>query len=169
MATQERAERSTEPRSERSTADPTDPYSDRNVIVDAHEDTLRWRARLKANPTTRVLYRSTVGVVGLVVVIIGIIMLPAPGPGWLVVFAGLSIWASEFEWAHRVLQFAKRHVLAWTHWVGQQSLWLRGLVAAACLVGVLLAGYLLVLVWGLPTWTPSFAADLIERVPGLSR
>ena len=32
----------------------------------------------------------------------------APGPGWLVVFFGLAIWASEFEWAQRLLRLRPR-------------------------------------------------------------
>ena len=49
-------------------------------------------------------------------------MIPYPGPGWLVVFAGLSILATEFHWAHRVNMFAKRHYQRWVHWLGRQSL-----------------------------------------------
>lgn len=49
-------------------------------------------------------------IVGLAVVIIGIIMLPLPGPGWLVIFAGMAIWATEFVWAQLVLRWTKRKV-----------------------------------------------------------
>ncbi|MET9291933.1 TIGR02611 family protein [Streptomyces sp. NPDC003077] len=49
-------------------------------------------------------------VVGLAVVIAGIIMLPLPGPGWLVIFAGMAIWATEFVWAQLVLRWTKRKV-----------------------------------------------------------
>ncbi|MGO4429964.1 TIGR02611 family protein, partial [Streptomyces sp. MCAF7] len=44
------------------------------------------------------------------VVVIGIIMLPLPGPGWLVIFAGMAIWATEFVWAQLVLRWTKRKV-----------------------------------------------------------
>jgi len=40
-------------------------------------------------------------VIGLAVVIIGFILVPLPGPGWLIVFVGLAILASEFEVADR--------------------------------------------------------------------
>lgn len=49
-------------------------------------------------------------VVGLAVVVGGIIMLPLPGPGWLVIFAGMAIWATEFVWAQLVLRWTKRKV-----------------------------------------------------------
>ncbi|MFD5315883.1 TIGR02611 family protein [Streptomyces sp. NPDC127098] len=47
---------------------------------------------------------------GLVVVVIGVIMLPLPGPGWLVIFAGMAIWGTEFVWAQLVLRWTKRKV-----------------------------------------------------------
>ncbi|MGW9028123.1 TIGR02611 family protein [Streptomyces sp. NPDC055722] len=61
----------------------------------------------------RALHRSwQVGVflVGLAVVVGGLILLPLPGPGWLVIFAGMAIWATEFVWAQLVLRWTKRKV-----------------------------------------------------------
>ncbi|MFG2499086.1 TIGR02611 family protein [Streptomyces sp. NPDC048441] len=61
----------------------------------------------------RVLHLSwQVGVfiVGLAVVAAGIVMLPLPGPGWLVIFGGMAIWATEFVWAQLVLRWTKRKV-----------------------------------------------------------
>lgn len=49
-------------------------------------------------------------VVGLAVVVVGVIMLPLPGPGWLVIFGGMAIWATEFVWAQLVLRWTKRKV-----------------------------------------------------------
>ncbi|MFM9367718.1 TIGR02611 family protein [Streptomyces sp. Da 82-17] len=49
-------------------------------------------------------------VVGLAVVVGGIIMLPLPGPGWVVIFCGMAIWATEFVWAQLVLRWTKRKV-----------------------------------------------------------
>ncbi|ARF54436.1 TIGR02611 family protein [Streptomyces gilvosporeus] len=47
---------------------------------------------------------------GLAVVVAGVIMLPLPGPGWLVIFAGMALWATEFVWAQLVLRWTKRKV-----------------------------------------------------------
>ena len=33
----------------------------------------------------------------------GLVMLVTPGPGWLTIAAGLALLASEFAWAHRLL------------------------------------------------------------------
>ncbi|ONK11712.1 putative transmembrane protein (PGPGW) [Streptomyces sp. MP131-18] len=48
--------------------------------------------------------------VGLLVVVTGVILLPLPGPGWLVIFAGMAIWGTEFVWAQLVLRWTKRKV-----------------------------------------------------------
>ncbi|MFZ2545041.1 MAG: TIGR02611 family protein [Candidatus Saccharimonadales bacterium] len=61
------------------------------------------------------------GIVGGVVLLAGIMMIPYPGPGWAVVFIGLGILSTEFEWAHRVLEFAKDKYDAWANWVAKQS------------------------------------------------
>lgn len=37
-------------------------------------------------------------------------MLVLPGPGWVAIFAGLAIWATEFAWAHLALRWTKRKV-----------------------------------------------------------
>ncbi|MCM2418320.1 TIGR02611 family protein [Streptomyces sp. RKAG293] len=49
-------------------------------------------------------------IVGLAVVAAGVVMLPLPGPGWLVIFGGMAIWATEFVWAQLVLRWTKRKV-----------------------------------------------------------
>ncbi len=66
------------------------------------------------------LKKIGIGIVGGIVLIAGIIMIPYPGPGWLVVFAGLGILSTEFEWASRVLHFAKRKYDAWEQWLRRQ-------------------------------------------------
>jgi uncharacterized protein (TIGR02611 family) len=47
--------------------------------------------------------RTLVGILGGLVVLIGIILIPYPGPGWLVVFAGLTLLATEFAFAEKWL------------------------------------------------------------------
>lgn len=51
--------------------------------------------------------RLAVTIVGIVVLLAGIALLVLPGPGWLVIFVGLSILATEYVWAQRVLKTAK--------------------------------------------------------------
>jgi hypothetical protein len=51
--------------------------------------------------------RVGVTVAGFVVVIAGAAMLVLPGPGVLVIIAGLAILATEYVWAQRLLKLAK--------------------------------------------------------------
>jgi uncharacterized protein (TIGR02611 family) len=98
-------------------------------------------------------------VVGGLVLIAGIIAIPYPGPGWLIVFGGLAILASEFDWARRVLHYARGKYDAWTDWLGRQSLLVRVAVLAATGLIVMATLYLLnalylVAGWvGLERWT----------------
>ncbi|HEY5805999.1 MAG TPA: PGPGW domain-containing protein [Candidatus Saccharimonadales bacterium] len=39
---------------------------------------------------------------GFAIVAAGIVLLPLPGPGWVVIFFGFAILASEFEFAERI-------------------------------------------------------------------
>lgn len=66
-----------------------------------------------------------VGIVGGLVTLIGLIMVPYPGPGWLVVFAGLAILATEFEFAARVLEYAKGKYDAWVNWLKRQNIFIK--------------------------------------------
>jgi uncharacterized protein (TIGR02611 family) len=53
-------------------------------------------------------------VVGFVLVIVGILILPTPAPGLLLIFFGLSILALEIKWARELnqqgMQFLERIV-----------------------------------------------------------
>jgi uncharacterized protein (TIGR02611 family) len=55
----------------------------------------------------QLIKRVLVGFVGGLVTLIGVVALVAPGPGWLIIFTGLGILASEFAWAARVLTSAR--------------------------------------------------------------
>lgn len=48
--------------------------------------------------------RAGVVLAGFVVVLAGLAMIPLPGPGLLVVAAGLAVLALEFVWAERLLE-----------------------------------------------------------------
>lgn len=57
--------------------------------------------------TLRQAKRLIIAVIGFTVVLIGIVMLVTPGPGWLVIFLGLSLLAAEFVWARRLMKRLK--------------------------------------------------------------
>lgn len=71
-----------------------------------------------------------IGITGGLVVIVGLILVPYPGPGWLIVFAGLAILATEFEFASKVLDFAKGKYEQWVAWLKRQNIFIRILVLA---------------------------------------
>lgn len=47
---------------------------------------------------------------GTIVVIVGIIALPLPGPGWLIIAGGLTILAKDVAWADRLLRYIRKRV-----------------------------------------------------------
>ena len=103
----------------------------------------RLRAKLDANPGLRALYRIGVAVVGGTVLAAGLVLIPYPGPGWLVVFAGLAILATEFVWARWLLGHVRSRYDAWTRWLGRQAWPVKLLVLAATAAAVLLTLWLL--------------------------
>ncbi|MEU6804261.1 TIGR02611 family protein [Streptomyces neyagawaensis] len=100
---------------------------------------------VKARRMLHLSWQVAVFVIGLAVVVAGVIMLPLPGPGWVVIFGGMAIWATEFVWAQLVLRWTKRKVTEATQRaldprVRRRNLILTtiGLVIVAVLMGVYL-------------------------------
>src|SRR4051794_19433375 len=77
--------------------------------------------RIRANPTGKLALKIGIATLGGIVVAVGIVLIPFPGPGWAIVILGLAIWAIEFAWARQLLEFTKKHVQSWTHWIARQS------------------------------------------------
>ncbi|RZU74348.1 uncharacterized protein (TIGR02611 family) [Micromonospora kangleipakensis] len=121
-----------------------------------------WRERvhatldlIRANPTGRITLKIFIAIAGAIVVTVGIALIPLPGPGWLLVIAGLGIWAVEFHWARRLLGFTRRHVHNWTRWVTSRSLPVRLVLGAVGLV------FVAVVVW--LSLKYSLGIDLVAR------
>lgn len=87
--------------------------------------------------------KTLIAIVGGVVVLAGLVMVPYPGPGWLVVFAGLAILATEFEFAQKALDFAKSKYDAWVDWLKRQHIAVRLLVLALTGVVIIVTIWLL--------------------------
>ena len=105
------------------------------------EHDFAWRAKIRANAQSYLIYRWVVFVVGLSIVILGLLLVPFPGPGWLIVILGLLIWASEFERAQRLLDFVKDRLAVWNIWVMRQNWLVRGVL------GLLTLAFVLAVVW----------------------
>lgn len=52
--------------------------------------------------------RIAITAVGAALLLGGIVMMITPGPGWLAVIAGLAVLSTEYVWARRALDEAKR-------------------------------------------------------------
>ncbi len=89
----------------------------------------RWRDRLRERPVADLAYRITVGVVGMLVLAVGVITIPYPGPGWAVVFLGLGILATEFRAAQVVLHHARVRYDAVMAWLSRQHIAVKALSA----------------------------------------
>src|SRR5438094_9873894 len=71
-----------------------DPGSDRGWIDKAHA------LHKRQHPVVR---RVVVAIVGGVLLLVGIALLVLPGPGLLVIAAGVAVLSLEFAWAQRLL------------------------------------------------------------------
>jgi uncharacterized protein (TIGR02611 family) len=100
----------------------------------------RWRDRLRDRPRAELGYRVVIGVVGLTVLAVGIVAIPYPGPGWAIVFVGLGILATEFDWARRLLAHVRERydkVMDWFHRRGRLVQVLGGLCTALVVAATL--------------------------------
>lgn len=62
------------------------------------------REETEEKARAHVIVRLARMTVGTLVVIAGIVLLPLPGPGWLIIAAGLAILAQDVVWADRLLK-----------------------------------------------------------------
>ncbi|MBM4245865.1 MAG: hypothetical protein FJ148_19005 [Deltaproteobacteria bacterium] len=75
----------------------------------ASEAVARWSRRFAGSGPLRLARRIGIGVVGSAVLGVGVVMLVAPGPAFVVIPLGLGILALEFEWAQRWLVRVKQY------------------------------------------------------------
>lgn len=86
--------------------------------------------------------------------VVGVIAIPYPGPGWLIVFTGLAILATEFDWAKRWLDFAKGKYDDWQRWLAAQH------IAIRVLFWLLTCAVVIVTIWLLNGY--GIASDLLH-------
>ena len=65
--------------------------------------------------------KIVIAIVGGLVALVGLVLIPYPGPGWLIVFVGLSILGTEFEFARKLLENVKRKYDQATRWLKRQN------------------------------------------------
>ena len=145
----------------------TPPQAEAVDDTDGATDDWQWRRKIRANPHSHRIYKWVVGVVGFLIIAGGVVLLPLPGPGWVIIFLGLAVWASEFEWAMRLRNFAIDKVKAWGEWLQPKPWWVKVLVGLATLLLVLAVFYLMFLVSGVPSFFPDVVERPLQWVPGL--
>ena len=82
----------------------------------------RARTWVSQHPRIEHGYRIAVGIVGGIMTIAGLLLVPLPGPGWLVVFLGLAVLGTEFHWARRIAAWLKSRLdLFWQWWRARRA------------------------------------------------
>lgn len=77
----------------------------------------RWRTWIKKRPWLNHTYKVLITILGCLVIVVGLILVPLPGPGWLIVFIGLTILGTEYHWARRILGWLRRVLVRfWERW-----------------------------------------------------
>ena len=142
------------------------PDDDDNITLDADDD-WQWRRKIRSNPHSHLIYRLLVGVLGVSIVVLGLILVPFPGPGWVIVFVGLAVLASEFEWAQRLLHRARNTLKAWSHWLRPQPWWVKGVVLLLTIAAIAAIFWLLFLISDIPGFFPDVVERWLWTVPGL--
>jgi uncharacterized protein (TIGR02611 family) len=92
------------------------------------------RQRIRSTRTGRLTLQLIIAIIGGIIVATGIVLIPFPGPGWLIVLGGLAVWAIEFAWAQRLLSFTRARLEQWWRWLGRQHIVVRllaGLIGLA--------------------------------------
>lgn len=92
------------------------------------------------NQRSKKAFRTFIG--GLVL-LVGLVAIPYPGPGWLIVFAGLAILAQDYPAAQKVLDYAKDKYDSWQDWLKRQNIVVKILVLIATGIVVVLTIYLI--------------------------
>jgi uncharacterized protein (TIGR02611 family) len=77
---------------------------------------LRARVRMRRHPALYLSYRIFLAVVGTAIIIGGLILVPLPGPGWLIVFIGLAVLGIEFRWARRLGRWVRAQLARFWQW-----------------------------------------------------
>jgi uncharacterized protein (TIGR02611 family) len=103
---------------------------------------MKIRNWIKKTKAGRFFWRVVVGIIGGTVTVLGAIALVGPGPGILIVIAGLGILASEFAWAARVMVHTRTYAQKAADKVGIPK-WLQfALIAGVAVLSILIILFL---------------------------
>ena len=103
---------------------------------------MRIRSWIKKTKAGRFFWRVVIGLVGGAITVFGAIALVGPGPGILIVIAGLGILATEFAWAARVMVRTRTYAQKAADKVGIPKWVQLALIAGVAVLSILLILYL---------------------------
>jgi uncharacterized protein (TIGR02611 family) len=103
---------------------------------------MKLRTWIKKTKAGRLFWRVVIGIVGGAVTALGAIALVGPGPGILIVLAGLGILATEFAWAARVMVRTRTYAQKAADKAGIPKWVQYALIAGAAVVSILIILYL---------------------------
>ena len=75
---------------------------------DCEKTKMNFRSWIKKTQAGRIVWRVIIGIIGGGITVAGAVAMIGPGPGILILLAGLGILATEFAWAGRVMMHTKR-------------------------------------------------------------
>lgn len=87
--------------------------------------------------------KTGIAIAGGIVIVVGVILIPYPGPGWLIVFTGFAVLATEFEFAGKALAWLKSKYEMWVEWLRRQHVSVRILSLAFTGFVILLTAWFL--------------------------
>jgi len=103
---------------------------------------MKIRTWFKKTVIGRIVWRVIIGVIGGAVTVAGAIALVGPGPGFLIVLAGLGILATEFAWAARVMVRTRTYAQKAADKAGIPKWAQFALIAAAAVFSIIVILYL---------------------------
>ena len=103
---------------------------------------MRIRTWFKKTVIGRLVWRIVIGVIGGVVTVAGAIALVGPGPGILIVLAGLGILATEFAWAARVMVHTRTYAQKAADKAGIPKWAHLALIAVGAVISIIVIVYL---------------------------
>jgi uncharacterized protein (TIGR02611 family) len=135
-----------------------------HILIEPEEDRWRWRRKIREDKRKLAVYRIAVGLLGLILIALGFVSGPIPGPGGIpLILLGLAVWSSEFEWAHQLMQRFKAQLHRYRTWSTSKKILFWVAFVGCC--GFL--GYFYLLTLGAPVWVPESIDMLLQQLPGL--
>lgn len=106
--------------------------------------------------------------VGWLFVVVGILIIPTPGPGWFMLFFGIGVLSFELTWPNRLLDYGLRKYDDFEDFWKRQGAGMKTLIGVLFLLGcaVVFSGIFWVM-WntGMLGFAEPWLADWVDKLP----